>query len=129
MHDRCASTIMIAVDIGNSRVKLGEFQRECSGENDTSKGVRPADDPLLPEPVATFDLPIRHDTGEFDANRLLAWCNEHLPGGTTWRIASVHRAAVTRLTAALTDWSKQSGRDCPIRQLTYRDVPIMILVE
>ena len=94
-----------------------------------AKTFAPADDPLLPEPVATFDLPIRHDTGEFDSNRLVAWCNEHLSGGTTWRIASVHRAAAARLSAALTDWAKQSGRDCPIRQLTYRDVPLTIRVD
>ncbi len=119
----------MAVDIGNSRVKLGQFQRECSGEIEASRGARAADDPLLPEPVATFDLPIRHDTGEFDSSRLLAWCNEQLTGGTTWRVASVHRAAAVRLSAALNEWAKQSGRDCPIRQLTYRDVPIAIHVE
>jgi type III pantothenate kinase len=120
---------LMAVDIGNSRVKFGQFQRECSGEIDTGKTVGAADDPLLPEPVATFDLPIRHDTGEFDSNRLLAWCNEHLEGGTTWRVASVHRAAAARLSAALIDWAKQSGRDCPIRQITFRDVPLLIRVE
>jgi type III pantothenate kinase len=120
---------LMAVDIGNSRVKLGQFQRECSGENDASKGVRAPDDPLLPEPVATFDLPIRHDTGEFDANRLVAWCNEHLANGTTWRIASVHRAAAARLSTVLSEWATQLKKDCPIRQLTYHDVPITIRVE
>jgi type III pantothenate kinase len=84
---------------------------------------------LLPAPIATFDLPIRHDTGEFDSNRLVAWCNEHLVGGTTWRIASVHRAAAVRLSTALMDWAKQTGRDCPIQQLTFRDVPLLIHVE
>jgi type III pantothenate kinase len=29
----------------------------------------------------------------------------------------------------LTDWVKQSGRDCPIRQLTYRDVQMTIRLE
>jgi type III pantothenate kinase len=120
---------LMAVDIGNSRVKLGQFQRECSGESDASKGVRAPDDPLLPEPVATFDLPIRHDTGEFDANRLVAWCNEHLANGTTWRIASVHRAAAARLGTVLSEWATQLKKDCPIRQLTYHDVPITIRVE
>jgi type III pantothenate kinase len=129
MHEGRVLSDLMAVDIGNSRVKFGQFQRECSGESDASKGVRPADDPLLPEPVAIFDLPIRHDTGEFDSNRLVAWCNEHLTAGTTWRVASVHRAGAARLSAVLTDWAKQAARDCPIRQLTYRDVPLAIRVD
>ncbi len=120
---------LMAVDIGNSRVKLGHFQRECRGENDASRGIRADDEALLPEPIATFDLPIRHDTGEFDTKRLEAWCNEHLTGGTTWRVASVHRAAAARLSATLTDRAAQSNTDCPIRQLTYRDVPLKILVD
>jgi type III pantothenate kinase len=129
MHDGRLLSDLMAVDIGNSRVKLGQFQGESSGANDASKSIRTTDDPLLPEPVATFDLPIRHDTGEFDSNRLVAWCNEHLANGTTWRIASVHRGAVVRLSTVLSDWAMQSKRDCPIRQLTYRDVPIKIRVD
>jgi type III pantothenate kinase len=129
MHEGRVLSDLIAVDIGNSRVKFGQFQRECSGENDASNGVRAADDPLLPEPVATFDLPIRHDTGEFDSNRLVAWCDEHLADGTTWRVASVHRAAAVRLSTTLNDWAKQFGRDCPIQQLTFRDVPLLMRVE
>jgi type III pantothenate kinase len=129
MHEGRVLSDLMAVDIGNSRVKLGQFQCECSGENDASKGVRTTDDPLLPEPVATFDLPIRHDTGEFDSNRLAAWCNEHLANETSWRIASVHRAAAARLSAVLSEWAAQSKIDCPIRQLTYHDVPIMIRVD
>jgi type III pantothenate kinase len=129
MHEGRVLSDLMAVDIGNSRVKFGQFQRECSGENEGGKAVGVADEPLLPEPIATFDLPIRHDTGEFDSNRLAAWCNEHLVGGTTWRVASVHRAAGARLSAALIDWAKQSGRDCPIQELTFRDVPLLIRVE
>src|SRR6185503_8136316 len=129
MRERRVLSDLMAVDIGNSRVKLGQFKRECSGEHDAGRGVRTADDPLLPEPVATFDLPIRHDTGKFDSSRLIAWCNEHLAGGTDWRVASVHRAAGARLSAALVDWANQSGRECPIQQLTFRDVPLTIRVE
>ena len=129
MHEGRVLSDLMAVDIGNSRVKFGQFQRECSGENEADKAVGVVDEPLLPEPIATFDLPIRHDTGEFDSNRLMAWCNEHLAGGTTWRIASVHRAAGARLSAALIDWARQSGRDCPIQQLTFRNVPLLIRVD
>jgi type III pantothenate kinase len=79
--------------------------------------------------MATFDLPIRHDTGEFDANRLINWCNEHLSEGTAWRIASVHRAAASRLSATIHEWIKQSVDGNSIRQLTYRDVPLPIRVD
>jgi type III pantothenate kinase len=129
MHEGRGLSDLIAVDIGNSRIKLGRFQGERSGENDAARDVRPSDEPLLPEPMATFDLPIRHDTGEFDSNRLVAWCDEHLSGGTVWRVASVHRGVAARLAAALTDWATKTGKDCPIRQLTYRDVPLAIRVE
>jgi type III pantothenate kinase len=128
MHEGRVLSDLMAVDIGNSRVKLGQFERECSGEKDAGNGTRAVDDPLLPEPIATFDLPIRHDTGEFDSNRLVAWCNSHLANGTTWRIASVHRAAAARLSTVLSEWATQLKKDCPIRQLTYNDVPIEIRV-
>ncbi len=129
MHEGRVLSNLVAVDIGNSRVKLGQFQRECSGEIVVGAGVAIGDDRLLPEPVATFDLPIRHDTGEFDVNRLARWCDEHLSAETAWLVASVHRAAAARLSAVLTERAGQSQNDCPIRQLTYRDVPLMIRVE
>ena len=129
MHEGRVLSDLVAVDIGNSRVKLGQFQHECSGENAAARGERAVDELLVPEPVATFDLPIRHDTGEFDASRLIAWCDEHLSEGTTWRIASVHRAAASRLTATLREWTKRPTDDNAVRQLTYRDVPLPIRVD
>jgi type III pantothenate kinase len=129
MHEGRVLSDLVAVDIGNSRVKLGQFQRECSGESESCRGNRAVDEPLVPEPVATFDLPIRHDTGEFDADRLIAWCDGHLSEGTTWRIASVHRAAASRLTATLHDWTKRPTDDNSVRQITYRDVPLAIRVD
>jgi type III pantothenate kinase len=129
MHERRVLSDLMAVDIGNSRIKLGQFQRECSGEKDAAGSCRSVDDPLLPEPVATFDLPIRHDSGEFDSSQLIAWCNEHLANGTVWRVASVHRGAAARLSAVLSEWATQSKKECPIRQLTYADVPITIRVD
>jgi type III pantothenate kinase len=129
MRDGRLLSDLIAIDIGNSRVKLGRFQREFFGDNDASTRTRIDDGPLLPEPCATLDLPIRHDNGEFDIGRLATWCNEHLSDGTTWYIASVHRAAAARLSATLVERAKQSGKHCAIRQLTYRDVPLTIRVD
>ncbi len=110
MHKGRVLSDLIAVDIGNSRAKLGQFHHECSNESPAGGGVHLGNDPLLPEPVATFDLLIRHDTGEFDSPRLLAWCNEHLSG-------------------TLAEWSKETNRTCPIHQLTYRDLPLPIRVD
>ena len=129
MHEGRVLSDLMAVDIGNSRVKLGQFQRECSGESPSGGHIRASDDPLLPTPVATFDLPIRHDTGEFDSQQLTAWCDQHLSGTITWRIASVHRAAATRLCSTLEEWSVRSKNACPIHQLTYRDLAMPIRVD
>jgi type III pantothenate kinase len=129
MHEGRVLSNLVAVDIGNSRLKLGQFQLEFSGANEASSGDRAIEKPLVPEPVATFDLPIRHDTGEFDASCLIAWCDEHLSEGTTWRVASVHRAAASRLIATLQEWAKQQANDNSIRQITYRDVPLAIRVD
>jgi type III pantothenate kinase len=129
MHERRVLSDLVAVDIGNSRVKLGQFRRERSGESEASKGDRTAREPIVPEPVATFDLPIRHDTGEFDADRLINWCDEHLLERSTWRIASVHWAAASRLSATLHEWKKHSDHDNSIRQLTYQDIPLPIRVD
>lgn len=129
MHEGRVLSDLVAVDVGNSRVKLGQFQRECSGECEASQGDRAPGEPLMPEPVATFDLPIQHNTGEFDTSRLIAWCGDHLSEGTTWRIASVHRAAASRLIAIVQEWAKRPTTDNSIRQITHRDVPLAIRVD
>jgi type III pantothenate kinase len=108
---------MIAVDLGNTRMKLGRFAR------DGRKGD------ALPEPVATFDVPISHESGEFDTQRLIAWCEEFVSGQSAWLVASVHRGAADRLDATVAEWAQRSGVECPIRRLTYRDVPLEIRVD
>ena len=54
-------TTLIAVDIGNSRIKLGRFDRTASPRE-------------LPEPTATLELPLTSKPGDFDAAPLAAWC-------------------------------------------------------
>jgi type III pantothenate kinase len=125
MHEGRVLSDLVAVDIGNSRVKLGRFQRECSGESEAGQNVPGT----LPEPVATFDLPIQHESGDFDAARLIAWCDAHLSADTAWRIATVHRAAASRLIAILHEWRNQPPSDNSIRQITYRNVPLTIRVD
>jgi type III pantothenate kinase len=110
----------IAVDVGNSRIKFGEFRREIK----TAMGDR-----TLPEPVATFDLSIVNKTGEFDVKRLSTWADSHSKESTEWRIASVHRGATERLTTALHEVSARAHTNSSIRQLTYRDISMTIRVD
>jgi len=110
-------TSLIAVDIGNSRMKLGRFQ---------SAGA--ADD-ALPEPTATFSLAIDHETGQFNVERFLDWCDREASASATWLIASVHREATERLSSAIGAWSTENRTGHPIRKLTYRDVPLAIRVD
>lgn len=100
---------LIAVDIGNSRMKLGRFDGGEPGGGE------------LPAPSVTLDLMIAHESGEFDRQPLTAWCEEHIAGPAEWLVASVHRGAAERLATAIRQW--------PMRQLTYRDVPLVIRVD
>jgi type III pantothenate kinase len=108
---------LIAVDIGNSRMKLGRF------------AISTAAGDALPEPIDAFDLPIAHATGEFDAGRLAEWCERHVDDAAEWRIASVHRGAAERLAAAIGDLSKKLGRNWRLRQLSYRDLSLVTDVD
>jgi type III pantothenate kinase len=120
-----ATPSLIAIDIGNSRMKLGWFERGHRGEDSIE---RPAACASLPEPALTVGIPIDNASGAFDVNRLAAWCDEHAGEDSAWLAASVHRAAADRLTAALARWAERSDLECAIRWLTYRDVPLAIEV-
>ena len=99
---------LVAVDIGNSQMKLGQFARQNAGE------ALSADATSLPEPIATLELPIAHDTGLFDVKLLAAWCEQHLSADTHWSIGSVHRGAGSLLAATIAAWAKQLEIDWPI---------------
>jgi type III pantothenate kinase len=108
---------LIAVDIGNSRMKIGRFAPGAAGNRE------------LPEPVDSLDLPITDRSGEFDTTQLRDWCREHVADHATWSVASVHRGAGTRLSAKVIKWSKHPPRAWPLRQLSYQDVPLAIHVD
>jgi type III pantothenate kinase len=112
--------MLIAVDIGNSRMKIGRLER------DSRRHVGVCE---LAAPSATIDLPIDHANGSFDKSRLATWCDKHARDNCDWRVASVHRGAADRLVNAVTEWGKQAGVACPMRRLTYRDVPLAIRVD
>jgi type III pantothenate kinase len=121
------SSNLVAVDIGNSRMKLGRFVPATVFDK-----LRPEEataPTTLPEPVSTFDLPIAHATGDFDVDRLAEWCDEQVDDAAAWRIASVHRGAAERLTAVVGELSKNASRRWSLQQLTYRDLSLVIEVE
>jgi type III pantothenate kinase len=105
-------TPLIAVDVGNSRIKLGLFDRAAPSDR-------------VVEPSRILELPAEG----WDSARLTAW----LPPGPAWPewwIASVNRPA----TANLMDWithqdSTPSGHSAPVRLLNAADLPVEIKVE
>lgn len=116
MSEPCISGNLIAVDVGNSRIKVGKFDR--------AGGL------ALPEPVDVIDLSIaNHHSGEFNTADLSAWCNENVANESNWLIGSVHRAAGHRLISAVAGWAQQTEFDCPIRQLTHADVSLSVRVD
>lgn len=120
IHESVASRL-IAVDIGNSRMKLGLFLRD-GNEPPSPAGA-------LHVPSAMTHLSIDHATGRFEAGSLKVWCDEQCGSGAEWRIASVHRGAADRLAEAVNTWAKECGVANSVRRLTYKDVPLTIHVD
>jgi type III pantothenate kinase len=114
-----AASTLIAVDIGNSRIKLGRFQR----------GGSPADAGELPEPCATCDLAISDRSGQFDIDRLANWSGESVDGNSFWWVASVHRGAAERFIAAVAILAARVNAHWPLRRIAYSDLPMTIRVE
>lgn len=92
---------LVAVDIGNSRMKFGLF--------DSARGDS------LPEPLRTLDLP---PDGPFDA---LADLASAARSPAAWRIASVHR----RSSGRLLDWLRDAG-PASVRLLSSGDLPLNV---
>jgi type III pantothenate kinase len=95
---------LVAVDIGNTRLKLGVFQP-------------PLAEPL-PHPVATLSLGREWSAADLDAFLPLP------PADYAWAIASVNRPAC----AQLMSWLAERGV-ANVRQLTHADLPLAIEVD
>jgi len=106
----------IAVDIGNSRIKIGRF-------DGASKSP-------LPEPSSILDLAITdHAAGDFNTAELCEWCRTYITHPTPWLIGTVHRAAGRKLVAAIRDWEKRAQIRCPTRLLSNDNVSLTIAVD
>lgn len=122
-HKLQSSLPLIAVDIGNTRMKVGLVPRELAPAN---RGQ----DSSLPVPTETLSLTIDQPTGRFEEARLTEWCRQYASPLTEWLVASVHRGATERLTQAVQSWSINSDNNTfSLRKLTYHDVPFAIHVD
>ncbi|MBI3837281.1 MAG: type III pantothenate kinase [Planctomycetia bacterium] len=92
---------LVAVDVGNCRIKLGDFEH-------------PLAEPL-PHPVRALAIDLDWAEGDFDG-----WL-PHDPAKYTWSIASVNRPAAKRLVQWL-----QARKVPRIQLLTDADLPLEI---
>jgi type III pantothenate kinase len=109
---------MIAVDVGNARIKLGLF---CQG----SRGDALRPNALLPEPQETLRLDSRQpDFGPLAALLGPASAAGNAPAvpAQSWHIASVNRPAATRLI----DWLRSERPQDPVTLLAAADVPLEV---
>jgi len=98
---------LIAVDVGNARVKLGLFESGCGEE--------------LPEPSRTLHLAGSAPEPE----PLAAWLAEVAPHEASWWIGSVNRPAVTRLI----DWLRDRRAEDTVTMLAAGGLPLEIALE
>jgi type III pantothenate kinase len=96
-----SSQSLVAVDVGNSRIKFGEFER-------------PLAEPL-PHPVRAISFPI--DWTDRDLKGFLP----RDPASYNWSIASVNRPAAARLTQWL-----QSCQAPRVQSLGHADLPLAV---
>lgn len=103
-------SILVAVDIGNARIKLGDFF-----------GIsRPIPPSVMPELNRPLVLDGRHP--EFD--RLNEW-TANMPGGVSWWIGSVNRPASTQLVA----WLRETRPADELVLLAADDLPLEVRLE
>jgi type III pantothenate kinase len=100
---------LIAVDIGNARIKCGLFGLP-----------RASDESVLPRPAETLGL----DGRSPDFDRLGAWLTgqQRESGPRHWYIASVNRPSTT----ALLDWLRDHRPDDAVRLLASDDLPLTV---
>jgi type III pantothenate kinase len=101
---------LITVDIGNTRIKLGQFAAP-------GVSVAPGNQRGVPIPVRTLAMP----TEGWNPQELQKWL-AHVAADTPWWIASVNRPAAAKLNAWIADrWPK--------RMLADTDLPITAAVD
>jgi type III pantothenate kinase len=98
---------VLAVDIGNARMKIGAFDAVA--------------DVGLPEPMKTISLD--GETPEFEC--LVSWIGDLASRRFLWYIASVNRPSATRLI----EWLRVHRPDDGVTLLSAADLPIQVKLE
>jgi type III pantothenate kinase len=95
---------LVAVDVGNSRVKFGWFEREVGTE--------------FPTPTRTLRLALDGS----DWPTLVAWLEGLAPAEVEWRIGSVNRGVAT----CLIDWLRDQDAISSTMLLAASDLPLRV---
>ena len=98
---------LIAVDIGNNRIKLGLFESAVEA--------------ALPEPVRMLQI----SGAAPDFERLMAWLAPHRAEDVSWWIGSVNRPTTTRLV----NWLRTCEPHCRTTLLASGDLPLQVALE
>jgi len=99
---------LIAVDVGNSRVKLGWYEGALAS--------------AYSEPVATLQLAIDPWNPQLLASWLNALRDSCSTGSPIWLIASVNRAVTTRVIA----WAHDYDAGARVAELVVDDLPLTV---
>jgi type III pantothenate kinase len=99
---------LVAVDVGNNRLKFGLFDRE--------------DKESLPEPAAVYAC---DGSCSSSLDDLTAWLDGRLPAGGRWWIASVNRPGTTRLL----QWLQQARPADEVTLLAAGDLPLVVALQ
>lgn len=103
---------LIAVDIGNTQIKLGRFDAPL---NEPSAGSP------LPEPSSELQLP----TDQWEPLEIALWLAPRRPADFCWRVATVHGDAASRLLA----WLAADGAGERTEMLRHNALPLTIDLE
>jgi type III pantothenate kinase len=98
---------LIAVDIGNNRIKLGLF------ESAVGQG--------LPEPGRMLQV----SGAKPDFEQVTAWLAPYGPADVSWWIGSVNRPTTTRLV----DWLRSTATESRVTLLASGDLPLRVALE
>jgi type III pantothenate kinase len=111
---------LIAVDIGNARMKLGVFEKKGTG-SERSEVPRGDPVPFFPEPLRILSL----DGEAPQLDTLISWLGELTTGRISWFIASVNRPGASRLI----NWLRENRSDDSVTMLSAEDLPLTVHLE
>lgn len=110
---------LLAIDVGNSRVKLGRFDLPADCVSAAQAKMLPIAGPRLLEPAETLSIAPPLASGTAGANEVTAWLVDQVPTGTPTVIASVNRGVVQEVVELL-------GTSGNHQQLTHAELPLEI---